>query len=150
MTTDRLFVIMLVILIPMTGCFGAVGDAEADKDDDSNDVEMITVGGMFNESQLTLSDDYYYLDSFKTYPGQLVEIHYFNGYDIEFLQIYTSCDDGSSDTIYTSNYETYAYGSHTTCTHTIEVREANVFEQLFGFSLVYSIEEITNRSPTWY
>ena len=32
MTTDRLFVIMLVILIPMTGCFGAVDNVDAEED----------------------------------------------------------------------------------------------------------------------
>ena len=32
MTTDRLFVIMLVMLIPMTGCFGAVDNADAGED----------------------------------------------------------------------------------------------------------------------
>ena len=31
MTTDRLFVIMLVMLIPMTGCFGAVDNADAEE-----------------------------------------------------------------------------------------------------------------------
>ena len=133
----------------MTGCFGAVGDAEADKDDDSNDVEMITVGGMFNESKLTLYDNYYELDAFSTMPGQLVEIHYLNGYEVSYLYIETNCSDGSSDTIFSSNYENYLYGSHTTCEHIITTREDLVTNQLFGFSLVYSIEEITNRQVNY-
>jgi hypothetical protein len=54
MTTDRLFVILLVMLIPMTGCFGAVGDADAQDEttpvepSSTNDVEMFTVGGVFD------------------------------------------------------------------------------------------------------
>jgi len=39
MTTDRLFVIMLVLLIPMTGCFGAVDNADAEEDPVVNIVE---------------------------------------------------------------------------------------------------------------
>ena len=39
MTTDRLFVIMLVMLIPMTGCFGAVDNADAQDDTTENNRE---------------------------------------------------------------------------------------------------------------
>ena len=38
MTTDRLFVILLVMLIPMTGCFGAIDNADSEETD-QNEVE---------------------------------------------------------------------------------------------------------------
>ena len=38
MTTDRIFVLMLVIMLPMSGCFGGVGDAEADDSTDGTTV----------------------------------------------------------------------------------------------------------------
>jgi len=41
MTTDRLFVIMLVILIPMTGCFEAVDNADAEEKQSGNTPPVI-------------------------------------------------------------------------------------------------------------
>ena len=42
MRKDQIFVLLLVLLLPMTGCFGdVVGDAQADGDDDEDDeIEM--------------------------------------------------------------------------------------------------------------
>ena len=41
MRKDQIFVLLLVLLLPMTGCFGdVVGDAQAD-DDDDDDVDWI-------------------------------------------------------------------------------------------------------------
>ena len=38
MRKDQIFVLLLVFLLPMTGCFGGiVGDAEADDDDNDDD-----------------------------------------------------------------------------------------------------------------
>ena len=45
MTTDRLFVILLVMLIPMTGCFGAIDNADAEDND---------------ENETTIVNNYYY------------------------------------------------------------------------------------------
>jgi|TARA_B110000967_G_C18638151_1_gene437093 hypothetical protein len=45
MTTDRIFVLMLVIMLPMSGCFGGVGDAEAG-DNDDNDPYWINERGI--------------------------------------------------------------------------------------------------------
>ena len=41
MTTDRLFVIMLVILVPMTGCFGAIDNADAEEKQSGNTPPVI-------------------------------------------------------------------------------------------------------------
>ena len=49
MTTDRLFVIMLVMLIPMTGCFGAVDNADAQDDTVENTSETI-VNNYYNNT----------------------------------------------------------------------------------------------------
>ena len=45
MTTDRVFVLLLVIMLPMSGCFGGVGDAEAG-DNDVNDSDWINERGI--------------------------------------------------------------------------------------------------------
>ena len=37
MTTDRLFVILLVMLIPMTGCFGAIENSDAEENESVSD-----------------------------------------------------------------------------------------------------------------
>tara|TARA_B100000963_G_C22442025_1_gene587038 strand:+ start:212 stop:790 length:579 start_codon:yes stop_codon:yes gene_type:complete len=50
MTTDRLFVIMLVILIPMSGCFGAVDNADAQDDTTENNSETIVHNHYYNNS----------------------------------------------------------------------------------------------------
>ena len=60
MTTDRLFVILLVMLIPMTGCFGAVGDADAEDNDD----------------ETTIVNNYYYNNT--TTTMMMEEIEYFS------------------------------------------------------------------------
>ena len=45
MTTDRVFVLLLVIMLPMSGCFGGVGDAEAgDNGDDSDWINERGIG----------------------------------------------------------------------------------------------------------
>ena len=50
MTTDRLFVILLVMLIPMTGCFGAVDNADA-QDDSSDPIDSNNGGNSATNSQ---------------------------------------------------------------------------------------------------
>ena len=36
MTTDKLFVLLLVILLPLTGCLDIADNAEAEESDDEN------------------------------------------------------------------------------------------------------------------
>jgi hypothetical protein len=46
MRKDQIFVLLLVLLLPMTGCFGdVVGDAQADDDDDDSEPEWINDRG---------------------------------------------------------------------------------------------------------
>ena len=80
MTKDRLFVIILVMLIPMTGCFGAVDNADAEENEGDTivnnyyynnttsvvtpQVEMFSAGGMLtnNMSNSGEIDTYTYSD----------------------------------------------------------------------------------------
>ena len=56
MTTDRVFVLLLVIMLPMSGCFGGVGDAEAGDNDD--DTDWINERGIGEPNwNISLSDD---------------------------------------------------------------------------------------------
>ena len=47
MTTDRLFVILLVMLIPMTGCFGAIDNANGEEEETVNTPPVILGHGYF-------------------------------------------------------------------------------------------------------
>ncbi|MBL6896797.1 MAG: hypothetical protein ISR23_06925, partial [Candidatus Poseidoniaceae archaeon] len=114
MTTDRLFVIMLVLLIPMTGCFGALDNADAEENTSETivnnyyynntttvvveDDEYFTVGGMFDRGDIPFDGNlYYYPHNFSTTAGQFVTIHYLNDNLPASLAIQTTCDDNSSD-----------------------------------------------------
>ena len=57
MTTDRLFVIMLVMLIPMTGCFGAVDNADAQDDSAETTGETIVNNYYYNNTTTTVIEE---------------------------------------------------------------------------------------------
>ena len=152
MTTDRLFVIMLVILIPMTGCFGAVDNADAEQNDSDTIVnnyyynntttivetpviEKFTAGGMvdFDLDDYTEEPNQYYRKyspyNFSTNAGEFVTFHYFriDGY-VDSPRIITICDDGTEAYItqlWQASDESNAWGSHANCVHTVELRTWN-------------------------
>ena len=161
MTTDRLFVIMLVILIPMTGCFGGVGDTDAQNPDDNSvpadnsdtSIDIISVGGQTNEST-TKSGVFLEPYAFTTDPGQLVEIMYFeatNAHSDYRHQIETVCDgvienqERLRDYFYISyTAPKYLFGSHTECTHTVQMYaygHANSSITYPAYSLVYKLHD---------
>ena len=60
MRKDQIFVLLLIFLLPMTGCFGGlIGDAEADDDDSDDDHPpwINDVGTTITNWSLTLQDD---------------------------------------------------------------------------------------------
>ena len=155
MTTDRLFVIMLVILIPMTGCFGGVGDSDAQNpgdnsvpaDNSDTSIDIISVGGQTNEST-TISGTYLEPYAFTTDPGQLVEIMYFSvikGTGASNI-IETSClgineyDVQSQTTDYNQITPIYLFGSHTQCTHTVSLN-MDATNSYPAYSLVYKLHD---------
>lgn len=125
MKTDRIFVLLLVVMLPMSGCFDdAVGDAEAEEDSSGTTVinnyynnttnviqetpNMIAIGGYIlpsaaptNESEDTFIRDE--LTTINTSSGQMLRFH---EYDVEFsprsystnsyLTIDTTCVNGAS------------------------------------------------------
>ena len=152
MTTDRLFVIMLVILIPMTGCFGAVDNADAQDDTVENTsetivnnyynntttiveapvIEKFTAGGMIDFN----SDDWrewsngsieriYSPYNFSTIAGELVTIHFFKtSGSVANGGITTICDDGTEGGVSQvwNDGSEYGWGSHANCVHTVDLR----------------------------
>ena len=112
MTTDRLFVIMLVILIPMTGCFGALDNADAEENTSetivnnyynntttviAEEVEYFTIGGVFDmDSDADYNTANYPYNNISTTAGQIVEIHHLVRYNAVHLKVETSCVDGST------------------------------------------------------
>ena len=158
MTTDRLFVILLVMLIPMTGCFGAVGDADAESDQENNDEqpEKFTVG---KQTDITTYEEngWYYPYNFTTSSGELVEVHFFGGVDYDDessgIKIEISCDQdrvahyyGWYGSSFSSSEGGYLYGSHSDCEHKVMLKEATP-SKYPAFSLVYSIHEATVLQP---
>jgi len=125
MTTDRLFVIMLVLLIPMTGCFGAVDNADAEDNDSETivnnyyynnttttvmeETEYFTNGGiiyantpyseMTNRTDFFMGTPEYSQDffpyNFSTSVGEAVKIHYLGVYGAT-ISLDTECIDSSS------------------------------------------------------
>ena len=154
MTTDRLFVILLVMLIPMTGCFGAVGDADAQDEttpvepSTTNDVEMFTVGGVFAKADYTSENNYIYPHSFNTSAGEVVFVHFFDAGGVEDGNIKTECADGSTGygEQYYSHDGEYLWGSHSDCEHKIRLNPSS-FGDNVEFSLVYSIYSVTVLQP---
>ena len=143
MTTDRLFVILLVMLIPMTGCFGAVGDADAQDETTftTNDVEMFSVGGMYSEADLPADENNYrWPYNFTTLSGDFVKIHYLDIDNVGMVNIISNCADGSTVSFQSTSSYDYLYGSHTNCTHSVRFLGGT---SPFGFSLVYSLHETT-------
>ena len=149
MTTDRLFVIMLVFLIPMTGCFGAVDNADAEQNDSDTivnnyyynnttttimeETEYFTNGGMIDSNTsyapaINQADGIFnnmaftqefYPYNFTTNAGEAVKIHYFNGQSS--LKIDTECYD--STFFYYNQVGTgqnnFLGGAHANCTHSL-------------------------------
>ena len=66
MTTDRLFVIMLVILIPMSGCFGTVDNADGD------DGKQTIVNNYYYSNTTTNQLPVIFGKAMYTYPNDLV------------------------------------------------------------------------------
>ena len=147
MTTDRLFVILIVMLIPMTGCFGAIGDAEADEDDD-NEIKMYSVGGEWNVSTLTEENNRYTVHEFTTQPYELVKVHYFDhNLETGVAELYTECGSGSQKYQATNSYDYLYHYANSGCTHTVKLG-TNSFSDTVGFSLVYSIHEVQGLQPS--
>ena len=137
----------------MTGCFGAVGDADAQDEttpvepSTTNDVEMFTVGGMFAGADVPVDESgYLWPHSFNTSAGEFVEVHFFDARSVSTAVIKTECDDGTigfGNNYYTMD-EYYLWGSHTSCEHKIRISSN---DDEFSFSLVYSIHEVTVLQP---
>ena len=162
MRNDQIFVLLLVILLPLSGCFdNAVGEAEADDDrDDSTHAdesrEMFSVGGMIDDNT-TGEDRYNYgydhvfqMHSFTTAPGEAVRLHLMRlaGNSGQAV-LTTDCGEGmlwSISNVKWSVDEAWIPGSDQTCTHTFEIFISGNFDRnsdTVYYSGIYSIHEVT-------
>jgi len=168
MKTDRIFVLLLVVMLPMSGCFDdAVGDAEGADDANAGTtvinnyynnttnviqetLDMIAIGGYIppsaaptNESEDTFIRDE--LTTINTTAGQMLRFH---EYDVEFsprsystnsyLTIDTTCVNGASWVGYVGGDEP---GSAFDCNHVIQVNTAAGSD--VSWSIVYSLVTVT-------
>jgi hypothetical protein len=154
--------LLLVILLPLSGCFdNAVGEAEADDDrDDSTHAdesrEMFSVGGMIDDNTTGEDrnnygyDHVFQMHSFTTAPGEAVRLHLLrlagNGGQAVLT---TDCGDGmlwSISNVKWSIDEAWIPGSDQTCTHTFEIFISGNFDRnsdTVYYSGIYSIHEVT-------
>ena len=163
MRNDQIFVLLLVVLLPMSGCMdNAVGDAEADDDrDDSTHAdesrEMFSVGGMIDENTTGEDrnnygyDHVFQMHSFTTIPGEVVRLHLMraSSTDTNGVSLSTDCGDGmlwSISNIKWAIDEAWIPGSDQTCTHTFEIYTTGNFDRnsdTVYYSAIYSIHEVT-------
>ena len=162
MRKDQIFVLLLVILLPMTGCFNdIVGDtiAEGDTTDSISSNEsngMFSVSGMVDENTPTGCDEAgdaycYLIYEFNTNSSELVEvIAFYVGGMHTGESISTDCGNGFTAGISGNNLlgnMNYLPFSDMDCTHTVTIG----FTYYDGeprtpapyFSLVYQIHEVT-------
>jgi hypothetical protein len=162
MRNDQIFVLLLVVLLPLSGCFdNAVGEAEADDErDDSSHTEesreMFSVGGMIDENTTGEDRSNYGYDhvfqmyNFTTTPGEAVRLHLMrlagNGGNVVLS---TDCGDEmlwSTSNVKWSIDEAWIPGSDQTCTHTFEIFISGNFDRnsdTVYYSAIYSIHEVT-------
>ena len=164
MRNDQIFVLLLVILLPLSGCFdNAVGDAEGSEDTSSGttivnnyynttavEVEMFAIGGMPNESTPTDTDNdrMYHVGLLNSISGEALVIHEIDvssnsSWSMPLIE--TECDGGENWRNQPGdNYELQPFilpGSFTNCTHTVIVyADPGEFP---AWSLIYSIDSVT-------
>jgi len=122
MKTDRIFVLLLVVMLPMSGCFDdGVGDAEAADDTDegttvinnyyynnttiieseeSQPIEFFTVGGTIDVNDPSIGftmiggTEVYTVHSFSTVAGQTVYAHLLKSNNSSPIYLKSDCGDG--------------------------------------------------------
>ena len=102
MRKDQIFVLLLVILLPLSGCFdGAVGDADAEED-----TGMTVINNYYNNTTTIMPN----LDTHVLYIpyGTTANISTSNGEIIEVLDVWTSDEYNSEDVRDYNNYGLYA------------------------------------------
>ena len=154
----------------MTGCFGAVDNADAQDDTVQNTsetivnnyynntttvietptIEKFAVGGMLDATlkqvDSTVLHDVYTLN---TTAGELVRIHHVasDGSGWSVPRIDSVCENGGNNSVLPGdNFQLqphYLYGPFTNCTHTVVVWGYESEYAEIGWSLVYSIESVT-------
>jgi hypothetical protein len=166
MRNDQIFVLLLVIILPMSGCFdGAVGDAEADDDSnettvinnyyynnttivesDSNVPEYFVVGGVIDNNttmvEVPNQPTQYYPYNFSTTSGQTLYIHQL--VTANSISMTSDCGEGGTWITYATqtNYQEHhngywVAGSAFDCEHSVKVNGP------YYFSMIYSIEDMT-------
>ena len=150
MRSDQIFVLMLVIFLPLTGCFGdAIGEAEAEDSDDTtvinnyyynnttivesdnNEPEYFVVGGMIDNNttmvEVPNQATRYYPYNFSTTSGQTLYIHQLKT-TTNSISITSDCGEGgtwtTSATITSSGSHHAGHwvaGSSFDCEHSVKV-----------------------------
>jgi hypothetical protein len=100
MRNDQIFVLLLVILLPLSGCFdGAVGDAEGTDDTSSGTTvmnnyynnsttviqqtpEIISIGGLIENVTHTGTSIPYYVTTINSSAGELIQLHEANAQQV--------------------------------------------------------------------
>jgi hypothetical protein len=171
MKTDRVFVLLLVVLLPLSGCFdGSVGDADAADDSSESTAvinnyynntttatttviqespEMIALGGIVSGSD-AVSSVHNITATINTVAGEMIQIHDADadGGETSYMYVITTCSNGAefdSGQIGGEQFTftTYVAGSAFDCTHEIDIVDGDLIDEDISWSFVYSILPVT-------
>ena len=160
MRNDQIFVLMLVILLPMSGCFnGAVGEAEAEEDsEEGNDVEhmpqMFSISGVIDEN--TSGEDRYnygynhvwLMYNFSTSAGEAVKLHLLEE-NQHTAVLRSNCEQGITwgTGVGVNLQYSWVPSSDLDCTHTFEIWTSGNFDASSDhvyYSALFSIHNVTD------
>ncbi len=172
MKTDRVFVLLLVVLLPLSGCFdGSVGDADATDDSSESTAvinnyynntttatttviqespEMIALGGIVSGSDVVSTSVHNITATINTVAGEMIQIHDADadGGETSYMYVITTCSNGAefdSGQIGGGQFTftTYVAGSAFDCTHEIDIVDGDLVDEDISWSFVYSILPVT-------
>ena len=136
MTNDRVFVLLLVTMLTMSGCFGGVGDAEAgDNDDDSDWINERGIGEP--TWNISLSDDEWLEVKSATYILTEQKGQDANSSQNEFYQDEFFLQE-SAGWLVTNSHSPIFGGEYVSC---ISIYDNG---QCFGLSVIYDEGNIIN------
>ena len=169
MKTDRVFVLLLIVLLPLSGCFdGSVGGADAADDSSESTAvinnyynntttatttviqespEMIALGGIVSGSDVVSTSVHNITATINTVAGEMIQIHDADA-GASYMYVITTCSNGAefdSGQIGAGQFAftTYVAGSAFDCTHEIDIVDGDFVDEDISWSFVYSILPVT-------
>ena len=161
MKSDRIFILMLVFMLPLTGCFGDDGIGEVEADDTQNEaaIEIFSIGGLVDVNTTGEDRNNYGYDhvfimyNFTTNAGQAVKIHHLDQHGVNtqysIIKLVSDCGNSMKWSLYNTYdavEERWVAGAKFDCTHTVEIHKSGgawTSSEPLYYSGMYSIHDVT-------